>query len=119
MKNSDLRLVVVCIVILAAILGFYWYTLSDYRSMSASVIQLEANMAKMQKHVLTSEEILKGLESLTKEVHNAREATEEQLERASTLDGDARYDELIRLLNEDRVRRDSIDPTCQSDGTGR
>lgn len=119
MRNSDFRLFVICVVILTAILGFWWYILSNYRDMSASVIQLEADMATMRQHVLTSERVLKALETLKAEVHNAREATEEQLERASALDGDARLDELIRLLNEDRTRRHSADSACEFDGAGR
>lgn len=87
--------------------------------MSASVIQLEAGMATMRQHVLTSERVLKALETLKAEVHNAREATGEQLERASALDGDARLDELVRLLNEDRTRRHSAGSACEPDGAGR
>lgn len=119
MRNSDFRLFVICAVILVAILGFWWYILSSHRAMSASVIQLEAGMATMRQHVLTSERVLKALETLKAEVHNAREATEEQLERASALDGDARLDELVRLLNEDRTRRHSAGSACEPDGAGR
>lgn len=119
MKSSDVRLGIVCAVFLLAIVGFWWYALSDYRDMAVSISRLKADMTKMQQHVVTSEKILSTLENLKAEVRDAREAADERLERVSSFAGDERLDELIRLLNEDRVRRDSVGSACLPVGAGK
>lgn len=116
-ENS--RLAVVLFVMLAAVLGFWWWTLSDYRAMSAEVAQLRQDVTIMRRHISESERVLTAVSRLEMEVRGARMESDRQLELAEGLDGDDFYDALDQLLYEDRTRRDRIDSSCPIDGTMR
>lgn len=114
---ANSRLAVVLFVMLAAVLGLWWWIVSDYRAMTAEVTQLRQTVGDMKKHMAESERVLAAVSRLEMEVRGARMESDRALEAAEGLDGDDFYDALDELLYEDRARRDSIDATCPIDGT--
>lgn len=109
MNKSNQKFAIVIIVMFLGVLFFWWYTLKDYRAMTAQVQDLTAKMQHMQKHVVESERLLRVLDSLKQEVRDARVQSDAALEDSCRFAGDERIDYLVRLLETDLARRGGID----------
>lgn len=117
MSKSNQKFAVVIIVMFLGVLFFWWYTLKDYRIMTAEVQDLRNHMQHMQKHVVESERLLRVLDSLKQEVRDARVQSDAALEDSCRLVGDERIDYLVRLLETDLARRGGADAADGAAGT--
>lgn len=116
MSASNQKFTVVIIVMFLGVLFFWWYTLKDYRAMTAEVQDLRNRMQHMQKHVVESERLLRVLDSLKQEVRDARVQFDAALEDSCRFVGDERIDYLVRLLETDLARRGGVDASGGSVG---
>lgn len=104
-SKGGFALVCVVVVMFLSVLGMWWYTLTDNRKMGTDLAALQMQMAVMKRHLEESQQMLVAIESIKKEVRNAREQTEKELAASGALAGDERLDYLLRLLEADLARR--------------
>lgn len=100
-----MRLFIVLAVMLAAILGFWWNTLSHINSSAATLAKYQTDIDELQKHVKKTEQALSEIEKLRHEVADAKRENEMRLLEAASFCGNERLDYLERVLNEDACRR--------------
>lgn len=99
------RLAIVLVVLLVGVLGFWWWSLDDYRYTTAAVSKLQDDMKKMQEHVRETERVLAAVDSLKESIKSARSETDVVLQETQCYIGNERLDRLERLLKEDLDRR--------------
>lgn len=75
MSSSDKRLACVVIVLFIFIMGAWWWGLSEYRflvseyrSLTKDVIELQGSMSVMRRHVESSEHILSVLQDIQSDI---------------------------------------------------
>lgn len=103
--TAQTRLGVVLVVLFLGILGFWWWSLEDYRSTAAIVNRLEGDVRKLQEHVKETERVLAAVDSLKESIRSARSEANEALEESRCYIGVERLDRLERLLQQDYARR--------------
>lgn len=99
------RLNIILVAMFCGVLGFWWWSLDDYRETSAAVALLKEDMIKMQNHVKETERVLAAIESLKDTVQNIRSESNAALEDSKCYIGVERIDRLERLLKQDLDRR--------------
>lgn len=100
-----MKLFIVMLVMLAAILGFWWWTWTDLRNTSVELAQCRSEVAGLRGQVEKTEKFLLDVEGLRREVEVARQENAAKFLEAMGLYGNERLDYLERMLREDAERR--------------
>lgn len=100
-----MRMFVVLVVMLAAILGFWWNTWSHINRSAAQLAQYRQDIDTLQKQVAKTEQALSAIEGLRREIAEAKKENEMRLMEAASFCGNERLDYLERMLREDACRR--------------
>lgn len=100
-----MRLVVAMAVMLAAILGSWWYMLHDFREHATAMQRLQNQVSVLVNQLVATDQAMRQVSALRQEVESARRENDARVQEALGMCGIERFDYLERLLEEDRDRR--------------
>lgn len=111
LKNS-VSLGVVIVVVIGTVLGVWFYTMSENRSLVADVTRLKSEMIQVRTHMEESQKLYEALNTIKQEVRSAREQVDQQLDESYRYSGNERMEYLMQLLEADLERRADGDASC-------